>query len=89
MSLDLNLMVQSESKVHISEIAAQFAELDSTRQAVFLQEIFDALEHNCKDAAKFESQLSWISIGIKQYNFNRLKYVFESLSYFLDDKKND
>ena len=82
--MDLNLQVESVSKVHISQIASEFAELDSTRQAVFLQEIFDALEHNCKDPAKFESQLSWIAIGINQYNFKRLKYVFESLSYFLE-----
>lgn len=87
--MDLKLEVESRSTVHISEIAASFSDMNSDEQAVFLQEIFDALEHNCKDAAKFESQLSWISIGIKQYNFNRLKYVFESLSYFLDDKKND
>lgn len=53
--MDLNLQVESVSKVHISQIAKEFAELDCNGQAIFLQEIFDALERNCKDPAKFES----------------------------------
>ncbi len=85
--MKLHLTVESRSVVDISEIAGQFAELSGDEQAVFLQEIFDALEHKCKTEGKFESQLSWIGVGINRFNFKRLKYVFESLVYFSEDKK--
>ncbi len=85
--MKLHLTVESRSVVDISEIASQFAELTGDEQAVFLQEIFDELEHQCKKEGKFESQLSWIGIGINRFNFKRLKYVFESLLYFSEDKE--
>lgn len=84
--MNLDLSVNAKATVNISEIAGQFSEMNGDQQAIFLQEIFDALEFRCKEQGKFEAQLSWISIGINRYNFKRLEYVFESLSYFMKDQ---
>lgn len=74
--MNLELEVEAKAKVHISEIAASFSQMNSDEQAVFLQEIFDALEFQCKDHFKYESQLLHITTSVKRYNFKRLKYVF-------------
>lgn len=86
MSRTIEFNVEAKATVHLPDIAGEFAVMTGDEQAIILQEFFDSLKHACKDKAKFESQLSWIAIGINRYNFKDLEYVFESLLYFMKDK---
>lgn len=79
--------VKSESTVEYNEIADQFGEMMSDDQAVFLEEMFDALKFKCKDHFKLESQLLFIAKEIKERNFKNLVYVIETLNEFI--KKQD
>lgn len=79
----------ASAKVEISHIAENFANLNSDDQAIFIQELFDALEYKCKSKEKFESQLCWIGTSIQRYDFTKLNYVFESMNYFLNKKQQE
>lgn len=83
----MNLIeVKSRSTVEFGDIAELFAEMNSREQAVFLQELFDALKFRCKEHFKHETQLLYIAKDIKEQNFKNLFYVFETLDAFLKDK---
>lgn len=77
--------VESVSEVQFDVIAEQFAEMMSDYQAVFLEEMFDALKFGCKDHFKFESQLLFIAKDIKKRNLKNLVYVVETLNEFLKE----
>lgn len=83
--MNLILNVQSESNVHISEIAAQFQNMTSDEQAVFLQEIFDALKFQCKTDFNYDKQLCFIATSIERYNFKELITSLRKLVEFIEN----
>lgn len=60
--------------------------MGSHDQAVFLNELFDALNFKCKDRYRNECQLLHIATDIKRQNFRHLEYVFETLIAFMNEE---
>jgi hypothetical protein len=84
--IPVTISVQAKSEVELPEISSGFSELNSTGQATFLMDIFDALKHRCKDEIKYQSQLHWIATEINRYNFVELKETIRTLNEYLKDK---
>lgn len=59
------------SQVPFDKIADAFANTNSSDQAVFLQELFDALMHKCGDTHKMRIQIKYIASEINARNFKQ------------------
>lgn len=79
--------LETVSQVDFDKIASAFAEESSFEQSVLLREMFDALEHHCKNRAKYQSQLHWIATEIKRKNFDDLIYTINTLNEFLKESE--
>lgn len=62
---------ETTSQVAFDKIADAFANTSSNEQAVFLQELFDALLHKCGDHHKMRMQIKYISSEINVRNFKQ------------------
>ena len=80
------ITAKAEATIDFGDIAEEFASMGSHEQAVFLNEMFDALNFKCKDHYRHECQLLHIATDIKRQNFKHLKYVMETLSDFMNEE---
>jgi len=79
------LDVNARCTVELPEVSESFSEMNSGDQTIMLMDMFDALEHRCKDAFNYEKQLHWIATEINRHNFKRLKYTIETINDFIKD----
>lgn len=84
--MNLVLKVESTSEVHVSQIASQFQNMTSDEQAVFLQEMFDALKFQCKTDFNYEKQLCFIATSIEKHKFKELAKSLRQLVEFIEDE---
>ncbi len=81
------ITAKAEATIEFSEIANEFALMNSREQAIFLHELFDSLKFKCKD--RYETQLLFISEGIREMNFENLAYAIKTLGEFQKEGSNE
>jgi hypothetical protein len=79
--------VKAQATVDFGEIAEEFAQMSSVEQSIFLQELFDALKHRCKDHHRYETQLLYMAKDMKEKNFKNMFYTINTLESFLTDEE--
>lgn len=82
----ISFEVNARSTVELPEVSQAFSEMNSDDQSVMLMDMFDGLEHRCKDYHTYMKQVDWIATSIKRYNFKNLKNTIEKLNEFLKDE---
>lgn len=76
---------ETRSYISFDKIADAFAKIHSDEQAVFIQELFDALLHQCKDTHKMRMQIKYIANDIRTRNFKQAQIGAEMLQQELED----